>query len=80
MSIIFRIPDKHIRSPLPSQRNWNTVYSGGGGNILQVVQTPQTSNNICFSNAVSSWMGNLYLISELPAVGSVYIGDGGNDM
>jgi hypothetical protein len=56
------------------------VYAGSGGNILQVAQTPQTTNNACFANSVASWMGNLYPISELPAIGSNWIGDGGNDM
>ena len=56
------------------------VYGTGGGNIMQVQYTAQTTNNMCFSANGSSIMGDLWTITELPAVGALYINDGGNDM
>ena len=48
--------------------------------MLSVQYTPQYTNNQCFSNTAASFMGSLWTITELPAVGAISIGDGGNDM
>jgi hypothetical protein len=58
------------------------VYASSGGNILQVQNTPQTTNNLCFSGLAANIINpsNLWAITELPAVGATSINDGGNDM
>jgi hypothetical protein len=58
------------------------VYTSSGGNILQVQNTPQTTNNLCFSGLAANIINpsNLWAITQLPAVGATSISDGGNDM
>lgn len=53
--------------------------STGGGNVLQVQQTTQTTGNLCFARTALGFNGDLWFINGVN-VGSTSISDGGLDM